>query len=205
MAFKLRSGAGVFSEIMRLSEGNVGIGDTTPLSRLRVGSSGTDSSTYTAFINDGDSRGLYSYGSTYAAYFDGSTYTTGTSHANAFQYISDEKLKENIVVMNDSLEKIRQLEGVSFNWKENDEKAMGLIAQDVEKIYPELVKEVPGEGIKSVQYGNLVAPLIESVKTLADQDDNQQEKLEKQQEEIDSLKKELEFLKEQIINLQNSS
>jgi len=56
-----------------------------------------------------------------------------------------------------------QLRGVTFNWKKDDKAGVGVIAQDVEKVYPELVN-TDKAGIKSVQYTSLVAPLIEAVK-----------------------------------------
>jgi hypothetical protein len=118
--------------------------------------------------------------------------------ASAFYYSSDERLKENAIVINDSLERIRQLEGINFNWKETGEPAMGLIAQDVEKVFPEIVSVDNETGMKTVAYGNLVAPLIESTKTLADQND-------RQDEELENLKKELELLKKEIAKLKNSS
>lgn len=75
---------------------------------------------------------------------------------------SDESLKENIRPLEGSLDKILQLEGVSYTWKENKSQDVGLIAQNVEKVYPELVKTEDGK--KQVDYQKLVAPLIEAVR-----------------------------------------
>lgn len=75
---------------------------------------------------------------------------------------SDESLKEDIRPLEGSLDKILQLEGVSYTWKENKSQDVGLIAQNVEKIYPELVKMEGGK--KQVDYQKLVAPLIEAVR-----------------------------------------
>jgi len=58
---------------------------------------------------------------------------------------------------------------------------MGLIAQDVEKIFPEAVTTNSETGLKSVDYGKLVAPLIEAVKT-------QQTKIETLEAEVEKLK-----------------
>ena len=104
----------------------------------------------------------------------------GSVGADAYYYRSDITLKENIERIENALEKVLKLEGVTFSWKEDDQKSIGLIAQEVEKIFPELVKE-DGKGIKSIDYGRLVAVLIEAIK--------------EQQKEIDSLKKEIENLK----------
>ncbi len=99
----------------------------------------------------------------------------------AFFYTSDERLKTNIAPLSDALSKILRLNGVSFNWKASGEPSVGVIAQNVEQVYPELVATDPKTGLKSVQEGNLVAPLIEAVKA--------------QQKEIDELKAEIAALK----------
>jgi peptidoglycan hydrolase CwlO-like protein len=100
-------------------------------------------------------------------------------------------LKNNIQPLSGSLDKILQLQGVSFNWKDNNRSSIGLIAQDVEKIYPELVSTNSQTDLKSIEYGNLVAPLIESVK-------EQQGKINKLESLISSQQKEIEQLKQQI-------
>jgi hypothetical protein len=105
---------------------------------------------------------------------------TGSIYAGAFIYSSDESLKANVTLLNNALEKVKQLEGVSFNWKNTGRADIGLIAQDVEKVIPEIV-HTNEEGLKSVEYGNLVAILIEAVK--------------EQQEEIDSLQKQIDELR----------
>jgi hypothetical protein len=107
----------------------------------------------------------------------------GSVGADAYYYRSDIKLKENVSEIKDALEKILKLQGVNFSWKESGEKSIGLIAQDVEKIFPELVK-TDNSGMKSIDYGRLTAVLIEGIK--------------EQQKEIDLLKQEIENLKVQI-------
>ena len=105
--------------------------------------------------------------------------------ASIFYYSSDRNLKENILPLNNSLDKILQLQGVSFYWKDKNKGSnqnIGLIAQDVEKVYPELVGTNPATGMKSVEYGNLVAPLIEAIK-------EQENKIKTLQAEINNLKK----------------
>ena len=103
----------------------------------------------------------------------------GSVRATAFYYTSDIALKENIRPLENSLAKILQLQGVSFNWKENGEPSIGLIAQEVEKIFPEVVSGE--EGQKTIDYGKLVPVLIEAIK--------------EQQREIDKLKAEIEAIK----------
>ena len=84
------------------------------------------------------------------------------------------------------LERIIQLEGVSFNWKKDNQESIGLIAQDVEKVFPEIVS-TNKEGLKTVAYGNLIAPLIEAFKAKNEAQDNKIEQLIK---EIEQLKNE---------------
>ncbi len=98
---------------------------------------------------------------------------------------SDERLKENIQPLQNALKKVTQLRGVSFDFKKDKKKQIGVIAQEVEKIIPEVVGENP-DGYKGVQYGNLVGLLIEAIK--------------EQQEQIDTLKKEINELKGGKIN-----
>ena len=80
---------------------------------------------------------------------------------------SDITLKENIEVIPNSLDKVSQLRGVTFTRKDLDDKSRksGVIAQDVEKVLPEVVT-TNEDGIKTVAYGNLVGLLIESIKEL---------------------------------------
>jgi len=61
-------------------------------------------------------------------------------------------------------ENLLKLHGVTFNWKQNNQADVGLIAQDVQKVYPQLVR-TEGEHLQ-VDYQKLVAPLIESVREL---------------------------------------
>jgi len=86
---------------------------------------------------------------------------TGTAQATDFNSTSDIKLKTNIQAIEDPLAKVVQIEGVSFNWKEDNRPALGVIADQVEKIIPELVTD--GDP-KTVNYNGLIGLLIEAVK-----------------------------------------
>ena len=78
---------------------------------------------------------------------------------------SDVALKKDITPLSDSLAKVKQLKGYSYKFKETDIEAIGFTAQDVEKIYPALVEGE--EGQKGLNYGGLIAPLVEAVKELS--------------------------------------
>lgn len=90
---------------------------------------------------------------------------SGTVTAN-----SDETLKENVVGITNALDKVMDLRGVYFNriGKNYDDREIGVIAQEVEKVLPELVKENP-DGTKAVAYQNMVAVLIEAIKEQQEQ------------------------------------
>lgn len=77
---------------------------------------------------------------------------------------SDERLKTNVQRLQSPTNNLLKLQGVTFNWKQNDQADIGLIAQDVQKVYPELVRSEGGH--LQVDYQKLVAPLIESVREL---------------------------------------
>tara|TARA_R100000654_G_scaffold25735_1_gene49253 strand:- start:101 stop:1402 length:1302 start_codon:yes stop_codon:yes gene_type:complete len=81
---------------------------------------------------------------------------------------SDSRLKTEIHTIKDPLEKVDRLRGVTFKWLHTDKPSSGVIAQEVQEVFPELVVPVDHEGkeVLSVDYGKLVGVLIESVKAL---------------------------------------
>jgi hypothetical protein len=96
---------------------------------------------------------------------DGSgDFTAGTITATDFNSTSDFNLKENIKTVDDALETISALRGVSFDWKETGRGSYGVIAQELEEVLPDLVKN--GE-VKSVNYNGIIGVLIEAVKQLS--------------------------------------
>ncbi len=96
----------------------------------------------------------------------------GNATAVAFIYSSDRRLKDDIGPFVDS-KKILSLEPKMFVWKSNGKKDIGLIAQDVEKAFPEFV-HTTADGYKAVDYAKLIVPLLGVVRS--------------QQQEIDQLK-----------------
>jgi hypothetical protein len=72
-------------------------------------------------------------------------------------------LKSNVKTIEDSLNKVLQLNGVSFDWNDSQQSSAGVIAQDVEKVLPEIVRE-NATGYKSLNYNGLIGLLIEAVK-----------------------------------------
>lgn len=125
----------------------------------------------------------------------------GNVFAQNYYYTSDRRLKKDIVPIVSPLEKIKALNGYTFEWKDTGSKSVGVIAQEVEKVFPELVGETQtasGMTIKTVQYGNLVAPLIESVKELSRLHDQDQKNISELENEVKQMHEDIESLKQQI-------
>ncbi len=99
---------------------------------------------------------------------------TGIVTATDFASSSDISLKTNIQEIDNALDKVTQIRGVKFEWKENNRPSAGVIAQDIEKVLPELVT---GDETKVVNYNGLIGLLIEAIK--------------EQQEQIDILKSQI--------------
>jgi hypothetical protein len=89
-------------------------------------------------------------------------------------YSSDERLKTNKQIISKPLEKLNQINGYEFDWipkpgiHENEGHDIGVIAQEIEKILPEIVT-TRDNGYKAVKYEKIVALLIEAVKDLQNQ------------------------------------
>jgi len=93
------------------------------------------------------------------------TTTSGITVTGSVNATSDLYLKENIQPVKSALEIVNQLEGVRFDWKDSGESSLGVIAQDLEKVLPELVSET--DGVKSVNYNGIIAVLIQAIKELS--------------------------------------
>ncbi|MFM1876686.1 MAG: hypothetical protein RL266_2423 [Bacteroidota bacterium] len=126
------------SKMTILPDGNVGIGVTAPTVKLQVAGDATIS---------------------------------GKFNSNGIQESSDIRFKQNIRPIESALENILKINGVTYYWNTaqfpdrnfNDGREIGVIAQELEKVYPELVA-TDAEGYKSVQYSHLVPVLIEALK-----------------------------------------
>ncbi len=102
----------------------------------------------------------------------------GKGLATAWDTYSSRRWKTRIETIDGALDKVQRLRGVMFNWKDGGERDMGLIAEEVGEVIPEIVNfEEDQQNARSVTYDRLVALLIEAVK--------------EQQQEIDGLKQQL--------------
>ncbi|MBY0424394.1 MAG: tail fiber domain-containing protein [Cytophagales bacterium] len=117
---------------------------------------------------------------------------TGRIKSNGINETSDARFKKDIITLDHSLEKVMKLRGVSYAWRTSEfpqkefspRPQIGFIAQEIEKVYPELV-ETDKLGYKSVEYTKMVAILLEAIK-------EQQKLIESQSEEISGLKTSIE-------------
>ena len=98
-------------------------------------------------------------------------------NVTAYGSASDIRIKENIEVIPDSVEKVKSLRGVTFNYKKDGKRSTGLVAQELQKVLPEAVYETKdgaedGEDILAIRYGNVVGLLVEALKEQQTQIDN---------------------------------
>ncbi len=129
------------------------------------------------YANNSSQIGFLNSSGAWSLKCDNSGNVTATGNVTAY---SDERLKDNILVIDNALEKVSQLRGVTFNRTDTEEprRQTGVIAQEVEKVLPEAVITAEDEmQTKSVAYGNMVGLLIEAIKEL--------------KTEVDDLKKQL--------------
>ena len=161
-----------------LENGNVGIGNINPPDKFHVVGNGYFSNFVIAekevFIN-----GMVAGAGTSDVRYNA---TTG----RLTQSTSDRRLKENIKTIDGALDKITQLRGVRFTWKEETDgrPQLGLIAQEVKDVLPEVVSQNKN-GYYGVDYTETIGVFVEAIK-------EQQEMIEELKEEIEMLKRKLE-------------
>jgi Chaperone of endosialidase/Head domain of trimeric autotransporter adhesin len=130
----------------------------------------------------------------------------GAAHASSFPTSSDARLKMNVAQLTNVLDKIEKIRGVSFDWnglyqslgRSTGHREMGVVAQEVEAVFPELVTRWGEAGYRAVDYGRLTAALIEAVKELRAEKDAQVEGLRvEKDEQINLLRAENALLRRQ--------
>ena len=193
-----------------LRNGNTGIGILSPSSRLHTGSGtvrfeGSSTSGGTALslggngdlqvdapgivagrfvVKDNGNVGIGNRNPSQKLQVNGNICATGT-----ISNCSDIRYKQNIFPIAHSLTSVLSLDGLYYHWKKNefpemefgDERQIGFSAQEVEKLFPEVVT-TDANGYKSVDYGRLTPVLVEAIK-------EQQKQIDAQQQQIDELKK----------------
>ena len=124
------------------------------------------------YANNSNQIGFLNSSANWSLLCDNSGNVTATGNVTAY---SDARLKTNVNTINDALGIVGKLRGVSFDWKESGERSIGVIAQEVEKVLPELVLtsqvlDPTGESeVKSVDYGKIVGVLINAINELKEE------------------------------------
>lgn len=111
-----------------------------------------------------DENGDFSAGNINVEDITAEDITASGISATNFDTTSDASLKTDIFKVDNALDILESINGVSFKWKRTGEKSMGIIAQEVEEVLPELIND--SAYYKSVNYNGLIAVLIESIKEL---------------------------------------
>ena len=130
---------------------------------------------------------------------NGELNVSGNLYAGGTLLSSDRRFKKDIITVNNALDKVLQLRGVYYYWRQkdfpnknfDDKKELGLIAQEVESIIPEIVGESV-DGYKAVEYQKLVALLIEAIKEQQAIIDGQKTEMADMRVELDGRLKALE-------------
>ena len=115
---------------------------------------------------NGNNTPVMQFNSNLTIYFNGNMYSNGNSYSTG----SDLNMKSNLVQFTNTLDDLKKLTGYKFDIKCGDgtvtRKSAGVIAQDVEKVYPDFVDVNPETGMKSLEYNTLIGVLVEAVKEL---------------------------------------
>ena len=130
---------------------------------------GLDTTDYITFVNNSQIDFYINGSNEFRMEADGDFHADGDVIAYSTTIASDLRLKKDIVVVENALEKLHKLDGVEFKWKRDDVASAGVIAQQVQEVLPQAVREVTGlngEDHLTVNYGALTAVLIEAIKEL---------------------------------------
>lgn len=214
------------------SVGRVGIGTTSPGSLLHISNTapyityqetdtaqnfftgvdgagwwirqGTTGNTDLLTVRNTGNIGIGTTAPGYKLHVNGSVAGVG-AYVNA----SDERLKKHITTLPDSLEKILKIRGVSYYWNKEEypdfdfskRKELGVIAQEVEQVFPEAVS-ISEDGTRSVAYSMLIAPIIESIKSLFENSNENSREIASLREENEELKRQNQLILERLNKLE---
>ena len=170
----IHTGNGTFGNINSVT-GILSVTGNANVGNIGATNANITSMTATGAVNMATTSGNVGIGTaspTYTLDVTGNIRATSTVYAANFDNVSDVSLKSNIEPLANSLGILTKLTPVSFDWIKTGEKQFGLIAQEVEKVLPEIVKYQASDGVKSVSYIQLIAFLIAAVQELQKQIDD---------------------------------
>ena len=204
---------------------NIGSSDGTGMNNVLIG--------YRAYLNGGDDNNSIVIGGSREAGSSASGNTGlgsntillgNADHTNVATYgnitayySSDRRLKENIIPIKNALDKVNKISGVNFDWTEeyldkqgvrdeyfNRKKDVGVIAQEIEEVLPEVVAEKK-DGYKAVRYEKIVPLLIQSIKELSSENNNLKiqngnliDRQKEQDQKIENMEKQYKKLAEKL-------
>jgi hypothetical protein len=127
-----------------------------------------------------------------------------TSDGTLITGASDIRLKEKIKPIENSLEKVLQLKGVTFAWKNDPVKRnnIGFIAQDFEKVIPELVFTNENDGYKGINYAEVTAILVEAIRELKNENDRLRDENRSFSLELSQTKEKFKILNNRLENIE---
>lgn len=131
------------------------------LSAIAVDDTSTAATYYPTFLTAASGNGNVKISSTKLTF----TPSTGLLTSTDYNSTSDISLKEDITEIQNPLDIISKLNAFQFKWKDTGDVSYGFSAQDVEQVLPNIVKTRP-DGIKGINYLNLIAFLTEAIKDL---------------------------------------
>ncbi len=107
------------------------------------------------------------------------------ARANAWNLLSDERLKKNLIKLTDPLEMLDKINGYYFHWNTgiNHKRETGFSAQEVREVLPEVVSE-GGDGYLSIDYGKMTPLITEAIKELRAENEKLKIRIEKFEAEI---------------------
>ncbi len=115
--------------------------------------------------------------------------TSGEVKATKLLSVSDIRLKKDISPIQNALDKVMELKPVNFVLRQGNKPSLGLISQDLEKVYPQLVSDE--NGTKYINYDGLFGPVIGGVQDLKRENDDLRAQLKAQSDRIDRLEKQI--------------
>lgn len=158
------------------SSGNIGIGTVSPTATLHVSGSFTVSTSAQTtnpsfYVGTNGRVGLGTTTPTVALHVVGDIAYTGV-----MSDVSDRRMKRDVATLGDAVaERLMLLKPVTFRMKDADDTEYGFIAQDVQQVFPELVRE--GE-ILSLNYVGLIAPAVKTIQLLKRENDEQGDRID---------------------------
>jgi hypothetical protein len=173
-------------------------GSGTPLKTFVVGANASASNTGEFVINDLGTAVSGAGTRRMTLQNNGNVVFTGNVSAPSITQTSSAAFKTNIRTYENALETVKKLRGVSFDWKDSGKPSVGLIAEEVDKVIPEVVAH-EGQAATGVNYSSLVGVLVEAVKEQQDLIQLQKQTLARQQKTISDLSEKVTELERMFI------